>query len=126
MSAPVIGNIGSTGAVERMQKRNGSTNTAASAGTSWALPAQDDDMTSPTRRMGRGPQRMSNPNETPLPPPEPNGDEIGPLVGQTFGGYEIVSFIGEGPSGAVYRGEDLLGNAMAVKVIHSDLASHER
>ena len=48
------------------------------------------------------------------------------LVGRNFGGYEIVSYIGDGPSGAVYRGEDLLGNAMAVKVLHAGLANRER
>src|SRR5262245_43285690 len=64
--------------------------------------------------------------ETPLPQPEPAREDLGPLVGRTFGGYEIVSYIGEGPSGAVYRGEDLLGNAMAVKVLHAGLANRER
>ncbi len=64
--------------------------------------------------------------ETPLPAPEPTRDDLGPLVGRTFGGYEIVSFIGEGPSGAVYRGEDLLGNPMAVKVLHGGLADRAR
>ena len=64
--------------------------------------------------------------ETPLPQPVPARDDLGPLVGRTFGGYEIVSYIGEGPSGAVYRGEDLLGNAMAVKVLHAGLAQRDR
>jgi serine/threonine protein kinase len=62
--------------------------------------------------------------ETPL--PEPVRDDVGPLVGRNFGGYEIVSYIGDGPSGAVYRGEDLVGNAMAVKVLHAGLANRER
>ncbi len=70
--------------------------------------------------------------ETPLPMPMPgNGqsgevDEVGPLVGRNFGGYEIASYIGDGPAGAVYRGEDLLGNAMAVKVLHAGLANRPR
>ena len=36
----------------------------------------------------------------------------------TVGGYEITSYIGEGPTGAVYRAEDLVGSRMAVKVMH--------
>ncbi len=77
-------------------------------------------------RAVRAPLGFSVGNETPLPPPEPLRDELGPLVGRTFGGYEIVSYIGEGPSGAVYRGEDLLGNAMAVKVLHAGLTNRDR
>jgi serine/threonine-protein kinase len=61
--------------------------------------------------------------QTPLPHPLPALDDIGPLVGRTFGGYEIASYIGEGPTGAVYRGEDLVGNRMAVKVMHAELSS---
>src|SRR5690242_14502530 len=63
-------------------------------------------------------------SETPLPHPipAPSIDEIGPLVGRTFGGYEITSYIGEGPTGAVYRAEDLVGGRMAVKVMHHELS----
>ena len=61
-------------------------------------------------------------SQTPLPHPIPAGDELGPLVGQSFGGYEITSYIGEGPTGAVYRGEDLVGTKMAVKVMHQELS----
>jgi len=61
--------------------------------------------------------------QTPLPRPLPASDDIGPLVGRTFGGYEIASYIGEGPTGAVYRGEDLVGNRMAVKVMHAELSN---
>ena len=51
-----------------------------------------------------------NSNETPLPQPHPSAEDIGPLVGRTFGGYEFASYIGEGPSGAVYPdSEPLLG-----------------
>ena len=60
--------------------------------------------TSPNRPTGLRPAAA---HETPLPQPEPVRDDLGPLVGRTFGGYEIVSYIGEGPSGAIYRGEDL-------------------
>ncbi|MEO6953526.1 MAG: serine/threonine-protein kinase [Polyangia bacterium] len=74
--------------------------------------------------LGRPVHRSTS--ETPLPQPEPAREDLGPLVGRTFGGYEIVSYIGEGPSGAVYRGEDLLGNAMAVKVLHPGLANRPR
>jgi serine/threonine protein kinase len=61
-------------------------------------------------------------SQTPLPHPIPASDELGPLVGQTFGGYEITSFIGDGPTGAVYRAQDLVGNRMAVKVMHQELS----
>ena len=61
-------------------------------------------------------------SETPLPHPIPASDELGPLVGRTFGGYEITSYIGEGPTGAVYRAEDLVGGRMAVKVMHRELS----
>src|SRR3954470_4428683 len=62
-------------------------------------------------------------SETPLPLPIPASDELGPLVGRTFGGYEITSYIGEGPTGAVYRAEDLVGSRMAVKVMHKELST---
>jgi serine/threonine protein kinase len=63
-----------------------------------------------------------NGSETPLPRPVPAVDELGPLVGKTFGGYEITSYIGEGPTGAVYRAEDLAEQRMAVKVMHKELS----
>jgi serine/threonine-protein kinase len=61
-------------------------------------------------------------SQTPLPHPIPASDELGPLVGKNFGGYEITSYIGEGPTGAVYRAEDLVGSKMAVKVMHQELS----
>src|SRR5688572_10134520 len=64
-------------------------------------------------------------SQTPLPHPIPAHDELGPLVGKHFGGYEITSYIGEGPTGAVYRAEDLVGTRMAVKVMHQELASQK-
>src|SRR3954451_23644201 len=74
--------------------------------------------------MSKSPS-SANGSETPLPVPVPMlgaSDEIGPLVGKTFGGYEITSYIGEGPTGAVYRAEDLVGQRMAVKVMHRELS----
>src|SRR3954467_12088002 len=61
-------------------------------------------------------------SQTPLPHPIPAEGELGPLVGKHFGGYEITSYIGEGPTGAVYRAEDLMGSRMAVKVMHQELS----
>jgi serine/threonine protein kinase len=61
-------------------------------------------------------------SQTPLPHPIPADGELGPLVGKNFGGYEITSYIGEGPTGAVYRAEDLVGSRMAVKVMHHELS----
>src|SRR5262245_62118404 len=61
-------------------------------------------------------------SQTPLPRPIPATDDLGPLVGKNFGGYEITSYIGEGPTGAVYRAEDLVGSRMAVKVMHQELS----
>ena len=60
--------------------------------------------------------------QTPLPAPAPSHDELGPLVGKSFGGYEVTSYIGEGATGAVYRAEDLMGERMAVKVMHRELS----
>jgi serine/threonine protein kinase len=61
-------------------------------------------------------------SQTPLPHPIPSQEDLGPLVGKNFGGYEITSYIGEGPTGAVYRAEDMLGSRMAVKVMHQELS----
>ena len=44
------------------------------------------------------------------------------VVGRHFGGYEVASYIGEGPTGAVYRAEDLTGAKMAIKVMHRELS----
>jgi serine/threonine protein kinase len=63
--------------------------------------------------------------QTPLPAPAPSHDELGPLVGKSFGGYEVTSYIGEGATGAVYRAEDLMGERMAVKVMHRELSRKE-
>src|SRR6201996_760459 len=63
--------------------------------------------------------------QTPLPAPAPSPDELGPLVGKSFGGYEVTSYIGEGATGQVYRAEDLMGAKMAVKVMHRELSQKE-
>jgi serine/threonine-protein kinase len=63
--------------------------------------------------------------ETPLPAAIPAAGELGPLVGKTFGGYEVSSYIGEGPTGQVYRAVDLMGAKMAVKVMHRELSQKE-
>src|SRR6266542_6329689 len=62
---------------------------------------------------------------TPLPAPAPAHAELGPLVGKHFGGYEVVGYIGEGPTGSVYRAEDAVGTRMAVKVMHRELSRKE-
>ncbi|MDB4970537.1 MAG: serine/threonine protein kinase [Myxococcales bacterium] len=67
-------------------------------------------------------KNVPNTAETPLPAAIPAAGELGPLVGRTFGGYEVTSYIGEGPTGAVYRAEDLVGAKMAVKVMHRELS----
>ena len=54
-------------------------------------------------------KQVPNTAETPLPAAVPPVGELGPLVGKTFGGYEVSSYIGEGPTGQVYRAEDLDG-----------------
>src|SRR5690348_6287721 len=74
--------------------------------------------------MSKSPSVVSG-SETPLPDPIPASDELGPLVGKTFGGYEITSYIGEGPTGAVYRAEDLTEQRMALKVMHHELSRKE-
>ena len=68
---------------------------------------------------------VPNTAETPLPAAIPPVGELGPLVGKTFGGYEVSSYIGEGPTGQVYRAEDLMGAKMAVKVMHRELSQKE-
>jgi serine/threonine protein kinase len=70
-------------------------------------------------------KQVPNTAETPLPAAIPPTGEIGPLVGKTFGGYEVASYIGEGPTGQVYRVEDLVGAKMAVKVMHRELSQKE-
>lgn len=67
-------------------------------------------------------KQVPNTAETPLPAAIPPAGELGPLVGKTFGGYEVSSYIGEGPTGQVYRAEDLMGAKMAVKVMHRELS----
>jgi serine/threonine protein kinase len=61
-------------------------------------------------------------SQTPLPHPLPASVDLGPLVGKNYGGYEITSYIGEGPTGAVYRAEDLVGGKMVIKVMHQELS----
>ncbi len=68
---------------------------------------------------------VPNTAETPLPAAVPAPGELGPLVGKTFGGYEVSSYIGEGPTGQVYRVLDLMGAKMAVKVMHRELSQKE-
>jgi serine/threonine protein kinase len=70
-------------------------------------------------------KQVPNTAETPLPAAVPPVGELGPLVGKTFGGYEVSSYIGEGPTGQVYRVEDLMGAKMAVKVMHRELSQKE-
>src|SRR5262249_40688041 len=62
-------------------------------------------------------------SQTPLPRPIPASDELGPLVGKKIGRYEITSYIGEGPTGAVYPAGDRSGAHLAVKVMHQELSS---
>ncbi len=108
-----------------MQKRNGESLSAGQA-NAQAAPLNGQLMPPPNVLASRV-HSAARSSETPLPSPEPPvRDDVGPLVGRNFGGYEIVSYIGDGPSGAVYRGEDLLGHAMAVKVLHTGLANRER
>jgi serine/threonine protein kinase len=70
-------------------------------------------------------KQVPNTAETPLPAAAPPVGELGPLVGKTFGGYEVSSYLGEGPTGQVYRAEDLMGAKMAVKVMHRELSQKE-
>ncbi|MGZ3425654.1 MAG: serine/threonine protein kinase, partial [Polyangia bacterium] len=70
-------------------------------------------------------KQVPNTAETPLPAAIPPTGELGPLVGKTFGGYEVSSYIGEGPTGQVYRAEDLMGSKMAVKVMHRELSQKD-
>jgi serine/threonine protein kinase len=70
-------------------------------------------------------KQVPNTAETPLPAAIPPLGELGPLVGKTFGGYEVSSYIGEGPTGQVYRAEDLMGAKMAVKVMHRELSQRD-
>jgi serine/threonine-protein kinase len=67
-------------------------------------------------------KNVPNTAETPLPAAIPPTGEVGPLVGRTFGGYEVTSYVGEGPTGSVYRATDALGSKMAVKVMHRELS----
>ncbi|RMG13758.1 MAG: serine/threonine protein kinase, partial [Planctomycetota bacterium] len=47
----------------------------------------------------------------------------GSLVGRRLGGYEVVSFIGRGGMGAVWRGRDLaLDRAVAIKTLSPEIA----
>ena len=70
-------------------------------------------------------KQVPNTAETPLPAAIPPVGELGPLVGKTFGGYEVSSYIGEGPTGQVYRVLDLMGAKMAVKVMHRELSQRD-
>ncbi|MEY4549489.1 MAG: hypothetical protein RL685_5684, partial [Pseudomonadota bacterium] len=60
--------------------------------------------------------------------PLPTGeqDPTYPLIGQVVGGrYHIVSLIGEGGMGVVYKAEQRLGSTVrkvAVKTLHADLS----
>src|SRR5262245_25974524 len=59
-------------------------------------------------------------------PPTNTVEARGPLVGQSLAGYDLQAFLGEGPNGVVYRAEDLLGNRLAVKVMHIELGRREQ
>src|SRR5262245_41287640 len=63
--------------------------------------------------------RVTTPIQTQLPQSEL---EPGALVGVNLGGYEIEAWIGEGPTGTLYRAEDLIGNKVAVKVLNREFS----
>src|SRR3954468_1993001 len=67
-------------------------------------------------------KHVPNTAPTPLPAPAPSHAELGALVGKQFSGYEVVCYLGEGPTGAVYRATDGLGTRMAVKIMHRELS----
>ena len=51
------------------------------------------------------------------------GDKENPLVGQSLGRYKILSLMGKGGMGAVYKGRDeTLKRDVAVKVMSAQLA----
>jgi serine/threonine-protein kinase len=51
---------------------------------------------------------------------------VSKLTGRSLGKYQIISKIGEGAMGEVYRARDLqLGRAVAIKVINESI-SHDR
>src|SRR5688572_2909262 len=64
--------------------------------------------------------------KTPLPQVVPQAElEPGALVGVNLGGYEIQAWIGEGPTGTLYKAEDLIGNKVAVKVLNREFSRPE-
>lgn len=60
---------------------------------------------------------------TPLPDPLPERDEIGPLVGRHVGRYRVTGYLGEGPTGVVYRCDDPAGRPLALKALHRELGN---
>src|SRR6266516_6113852 len=60
---------------------------------------------------------------TPLPAPLHGGEEIGPLVGRRVGRYRVTGYLGEGPTGVVYRCDDPAGRPLALKALHRDLGN---
>ena len=60
---------------------------------------------------------------TTAPRPE-SASPAGPPPGLTVGGYRLLTRIGEGGMGAVFRGHHVgTGHAVAIKVLHPDQAS---
>jgi serine/threonine protein kinase len=67
---------------------------------------------------------VSNTGQTPRSAAARVAAERGPLVGKSIGSYEVVSYIGEGPTGAVYRCEADT-RRLAIKIMHRELSRPE-
>jgi serine/threonine-protein kinase len=53
----------------------------------------------------------------------PSFSRSAPLLGQTLGPFAITGLLGEGGMGAVFAARDASGKAVAVKVLHAELAA---